>query len=99
MVGIVGVGGLPESFPTNLGGPRTKQAPASPVLGNDALSLSPEAQTASEVARYIAATEDDQEVRQERVEQARKNIEQGTDRMNDVLRLVAGRVNRYVDFE
>lgn len=100
MVGIVGIGGLPESYATSTGGPRTKATSTlSPSNSQDVVNVSEEAKLAAEMKDYVTAAASDPVVRKERVEEARKRIEEGTDRMNDVLRLVAGRVNRYVGFE
>jgi anti-sigma28 factor (negative regulator of flagellin synthesis) len=94
MVGIVKVDGLPGSYTVGAGGEKPKSQQAAAPKSQDALQLSDKAKTAAGIADYVTAAGADPEVRQERIEQARKNIEEGTHRMNAVLKLVAGRINK-----
>jgi len=94
MVGIVKLDGLPGSLPVGAGGEKVKSQQTSTSKSQDSLQLSNEAKTAVGIADYLSAAGADPEVRQERIEQARKNIEDGAYRMNAVLKLVAGRVNK-----
>lgn len=60
----------------------------------DRVSISSEAKGAAEAARLAAAAAE--EVRAKAVEEARRNIEQGTYRLQSVVRLVAARISPYL---
>jgi len=97
MVGIYGINGLPEpatNTPESTRGKRS-QARADVALstGQDQVSLSPEAQQASTAVRLAeAAKAQSEEIRSERVAEARERLEQGTYRIQEVVLAVAARV-------
>ena len=98
MVGIPSIAGIPEpanpSGPLKPGGRTDKSKPAGTTDGVD---FSAAAQSASAVARLLEDRQDatSQEVRAERIAQARENIEQGIHQVNDVVRIVAARLSGY----
>ncbi|MBN2312235.1 MAG: flagellar biosynthesis anti-sigma factor FlgM [Candidatus Hydrogenedentes bacterium] len=98
MVGIQGIGSVPE--PANTGqatGSGKKQAArtATAVRSDDVL-FSEEARGAAEAARLAEIAEADAEMRAEQVARAKQNIEQGTYKILDVVRVVAGRISKYI---
>lgn len=96
MAGIQGIAGLqlpggntPASErPNRRNEVRTDSGPL------DHVSISAEAKGAAEAARMAAAAAE--EVRAKAVEEARRNIEQGTYRLQSVVRLVAARISPYL---
>ncbi len=66
------------------------------VEPRDAAEISEEAQDAAEAQRLLALSAAQAEVRQERVERARQDLESGTYRIQDVVAQVAGRISSLV---
>ncbi|MCL4691156.1 MAG: flagellar biosynthesis anti-sigma factor FlgM [Candidatus Hydrogenedentes bacterium] len=102
MVGIYGITGLPEQPATTPSEPARGRRPQSlsgesGQQGADRITFSPEAQEASAAAKFIeAAKERSEEIRAERIEQARKQLEEGTYRLQQVVLVVAARVANYI---
>ncbi len=100
MAFVSGVGGGVSAEPVRLaeanGRPRRLEPGTADANGQDGVRISDDARQASEVQRFVEAAKADPEVRQERVEQARAQLEQGVHSVNDVLEAVAGRLSRYV---
>lgn len=96
MAGIQGIGGFPLPPNTSLNGVRGNGAerPVSPA--RDGVAISGEAQLASHLAQLVERTQQSQEMREERVEQARANLEQGLYKMNEMVRVVASRISAYI---
>mgnify|MGYP000955815425 CR=1 FL=1 len=99
MVGIFSIGGGPvranDVEQSQARGPRENPpvVKKAEVKGNDALS-------ASEAARYaniVSASEN--EVDEARVEQARRNIEEGIYRIQEVVQIVAARISKYIELQ
>lgn len=95
MLSIQGVGGVPEPTGPKQGTSKAKDTEKAQVA-EDGVSISSEAAQAAEVLTAITATAKDSEVRQERVEAAKQNIEAGTYKVQDVVRQVAERLTKYV---
>lgn len=97
MVGINGIGGVPELANTKPGQVRD---PVAPVAGSevraDGVEISNAAQQVQGMARLLQLTEAQKEIRQKEVERARENIEQGTYRVVSVILQVAARVGKLV---
>lgn len=63
---------------------------------SDTVEVSTDAQKAAEAAKIAAAADAGSEIRKEAVEAARKRIEEGTYRIQNMVQLVAARVTQYV---
>ncbi len=102
MVGIYGITGIPEQPATSSSEPVRGKRPQilsgeSAQNGTDRITFSPEAQEASAAAKFVeAAKERSEEIRAERIEQARKQLEEGTYRLQQVVLVVASRVSSYL---
>jgi len=97
MVGIQGIGGIPEprpERPSNTRDNRTGPSADAEQQSSDGVVISSEAQAAAAVARIIQASESQPEVRTERVEEARAAVERGDFRRPEVVRVVAERLSR-----
>jgi anti-sigma28 factor (negative regulator of flagellin synthesis) len=96
MVNIVNLNGVPE--PNNnkpvQSKERTAPAPEAASTDSDAIAISPEASQAAETVELAHAA--DSELRQEKIEQAKENIEQGTYKVQEVVIQVAARLSQYV---
>jgi anti-sigma28 factor (negative regulator of flagellin synthesis) len=62
----------------------------------DEVQISPQARMASNIVQFSEAIKNLPEIRADRVQAARENIERGMYRVQDVVREVAARVSRYV---
>lgn len=104
MVGIQGLGGIPEP---KSGGPakvrseresetRTLTSTTASSSSEDNVSISSEAQVAAEVARLVNASRADTDVRSDRVEAARARIEQGSYKDPEVVSQLADRLLKYL---
>jgi hypothetical protein len=97
MVGITGIG--------NLNGPQqartVKDARDLPTgergqEKQDGFQISPEGSEAVEVARFAKESARATEIRQERIEAAKKNLEQGRHRVEEVVNAVAATLVGYI---
>lgn len=104
MVGIQGLGGIPEP---KSGGPakvrseresetRTLNSTTASSSSEDNVSISSEAQVAAEVARLVNASRTETDVRSDRVEAARARIEQGSYKDPEVVSQLADRLLKYL---
>ncbi|MBL7648556.1 MAG: flagellar biosynthesis anti-sigma factor FlgM [Candidatus Hydrogenedentes bacterium] len=104
MVGIQGLGGIPEP---KSGGPakvrseresetRTLNSTTASNSSEDNVSISSEAQVAAEVARLVQATRTEADVRADRVEAARARIEQGSYKDPEVVGQMADKILKYL---
>jgi flagellar biosynthesis anti-sigma factor FlgM len=104
MVGIQGLGGIPEP---KSGGPakvrsdresetRTLSSTTASNSSEDHVTFSSEAQVAAEVARLVQATRSEADVRADRVEAARARIEQGSYKDPEVVNEMADRILKYL---
>ena len=98
MVGIPSIAGIPE--PANPSGPlkpggRTDSS--RPSGATDDAVFSAAAQSVAAVAHLLDERQQasSEEVRAERIAQARENIEQGIHQVNEVVRIVAARLSGY----
>ncbi len=99
MVGIQGVGGVPEPKPERLANVRdSKQSP--PAEGaapsSDGVVISSEAQAAAVVATSIQASQGQDQVRVDRVEAAKESIERGDFKDPEIVEVVADRVSKFL---
>ncbi len=103
MVGIQGLGGVPEPKP---GGPNKARnerndiardgSSTSSVATGDDVSISAEARAAAEVGRLAALAKSQDDIRLDRVEQAKQNIEQGLYKDPQVVAKVAEKLLKYL---
>lgn len=98
MIGITGIGGLnelqvarPIKDSRNL--PVVDHLPES---GTDAVSISQAGQSAAEIARYIRESAGESEIREERVQAAKQNLEEGRQRVEEVLNELASALVNYI---
>ena len=97
MVGIQGVGGIPEPQPDRPAKIRDKEADVSQSsLVKDGVLISSEAQAAAKLAKTIQAATSQQDVRTDRVAAARERIDRGEYKNPDVVAKVAERVSKYL---
>ena len=95
MVGVNGIVNVPE--PSNV---RKAEAPAprnGGVAANvaaDGFDISREAKAAAEAVQAMRLDAPGAEVRAERVAQAKRNLQQGAHRVQEVVKLVAARMSK-----
>ena len=96
MVNLVQLGGVPEPGGNKPVQNRERTAPSTEETStsSDALAISPEASQAAETIDFTNVQTS--EVRLEKVEQAKENIEQGTYKVQEVVVQVAARLTQYV---
>lgn len=63
---------------------------------HDDVEFSQEAQEASSVAKLVTFASKKSEVRQERIDEAKRNIEEGTYKVEQVILQVAARIAKYI---
>lgn len=98
MIGIQGISAIQEpNGPKSSGPGRAKDAEKPIVTSNqDGVTISPEAEKAAEAKSVVSDAAAANELRQERIEQAKERIEEGTYKVQDVVRQVASRLTRFV---
>lgn len=90
MVAITDIGGIPKQESPRNTTSRGREKPVDGKKATDAIYLS---EAARETARALQASVDSaKEIRQERVQEARKKIEQGSYRIQDIVTQVAERI-------
>ena len=97
MVGIQGLGGVPEPKPDRPSGVRDSKQGASAdetSSSSDGVVISSEAQAAAVVASSIHAAQDQPEIRADRVEAAKASIERGDFKDPEVVQIVADRISK-----
>jgi hypothetical protein len=96
MVGIRGIFGVPGPANTELSSTQQRKAVTPAAAGQDAVAISQEAQEAAAAARLADTVERGSELRAEQVAEAKRRIEQATYRVQDVVRVVAARITKYI---
>ena len=97
MIGITGIGGLNElQVARPIKGARNLPVVDLPESGKDAVSISESGRTAAEVARYIRESAGDSEIRQERVQAAKQQLEEGRQNVEEVLNKLASALLSYL---
>ena len=91
MVGIQGIGGTSGPANAKQVSDRAKVHAAATPPAKDGIEISGEAQQASQVARFKELSPGDA-IREDRVAQAKQNLEQGIYRVQEVLLQVASRL-------
>ena len=93
MVGVNGIVSVPEPSnvrKTEASAPRTDGAAARGAA--DGVKISREAHVAAEAVQAARVDSAGAQIRAERVEQAKRNLEQGAHRVQEVVKLVAARM-------
>ena len=90
MVGIHGIGGAPEPVKAKPAPPRKEPAPREAAKA-DRVEIS---STAAKVSQGVRRGS---EIREDRVAQAKENLEQGVYRIQEVVLQVAERIGRFAD--
>ena len=99
MVGIQGIGGVPEPKPERPANVRdSKKSP--PAEGastsSDGVVISSEAQAAAVVAKSIQVSQGQDEIRADRVEAAKESIERGDFKKPGIVEIVADRLSKFL---
>jgi len=95
MGGIHGIGGLPEPINLNSASGRTRRSEDRPAAAASSDTVHVSAAGAS-LSRLTGLSD---EVRAERIAQARENLEKGTHQILEVVEVVASRISKYIDAE
>ena len=96
MIGVQGVGGVQEPNGPKPASGRPKQADEPKAPSSDAASFSSAAELASVAESIIQKSAGTSETREAKVEQARRNLEEGTYKVQDVVRQVASRLTKFI---
>ncbi len=105
MVGIQGLGGVPEPKSDRTAKVRSdrdqqaqdaQSASAGGARAKDDVNISSEARAAAEAGRIAQLAKNESDVRTERVEAARENLERGEYKNPEVVRQVAERLLKYL---
>lgn len=98
MVGIHGIGGVPDPKPERAAPQRDRQgsAPAKNGEAQDAVVISSEAQAAARLTELVQAAAEQAEVRAEKVAAAKAAIERGDYQKPEIVRTVAERLDKYL---
>jgi anti-sigma28 factor (negative regulator of flagellin synthesis) len=95
MVGVHGVGGIPEPAPDRSANLRDRrQTESSAKAPRDGIQISSSAQEAASVARLVQLAGQQGDVRAERVAAARERIEKGEFKFPEVVSEVAKRLSK-----
>jgi anti-sigma28 factor (negative regulator of flagellin synthesis) len=92
MLGINGIVGLPEGTSSTQASDRSRRLETQAPGTRDDVAISPEARDAAKIISMLRESEQSAQIRQERVEQAKQNIEQGAYKVVDVVKIVASRI-------
>lgn len=98
MVGIKGIGGIPEPVPEQPTGvrERAKREEVRNAEAQDGVRISAEAQEAATVARLVQIAKQEPDIRPDRVAEAKEKIERGDYKLPNVLAEVARRISEYL---
>jgi anti-sigma28 factor (negative regulator of flagellin synthesis) len=99
MIGVQGIGGVPEPANSNRAdaGAKSSSVRRTSMFSRDEVKLSEEALAASRLTELVEQAEErNAEVRTERVAELQSKLEQGSHQVNEVVRFVAARVSSVV---
>jgi anti-sigma28 factor (negative regulator of flagellin synthesis) len=98
MVGIHGIGGVPEPRPDRPAEVRDRKGrdETLSVKAEDDVMISSEAQAAASLARLIQEAKTTPDVRADKVAAAKESIERGDYKQADVVAQVAARISKYL---
>lgn len=98
MVGVQGVGGVPEPAPerpVNVRDKRREEAVSTSSTESDGVLISSEAQAAAKLASLVAMAKL-ADIRQDRVEQARQALAEGMHKKPEVVAELAKRLSKFI---
>ena len=98
MVGVQGVGGVPEPTPerpVNVRDKRRDEAAASASSESDGVLISSEAQAAAKLTSLISLAKQN-DVRSDRIEQAKQALAQGVHNKPEVVAELAQRISKFL---
>ena len=98
MVGVQGVGGVPEPTPerpVNTRDKRRDEAVSAASADVDDVLISSEAQAAAKLASLISLAKQN-DIRQEKVEQAKQALAQGAHKKPEVVSELAERISKFL---
>ncbi|PCJ51269.1 MAG: hypothetical protein COA73_17915 [Candidatus Hydrogenedentota bacterium] len=97
MIGIQGIGGVPEPAGPKQTQSRDKTPPdVATTAAGDGVSISPEASQAATAGDIVRQSSQQSEIRQAKVDQAKQNLEEGTYKVQEVVLQVAARLSQYI---
>ena len=96
MVTVVGIGALRDAAPARPPKDRARDTADVVEQTSDGVSISQEAQQASEAARIQQMSEQQSEIRQERVDAAKESIRNGSYKVQEAVLGVAVKVMPYL---
>ncbi|MBN4046763.1 flagellar biosynthesis anti-sigma factor FlgM [bacterium AH-315-P07] len=97
MIGVQGFGAVQEPTGPKHGPGRAKESDKTTNNPEpDGVSFSAEAEQVAETTSVAADSGIGNQIRQERVERAKESIEEGTYKIQDVVRQVASRLTKFV---
>lgn len=98
MVGIQGIGGVPDPRSDRPAGVRDTKSNSSAdeTKSSDGVVISSEAQAAAVVANSIQSALGQEEIRADRVEAAKESIERGDFKKPEVVAEVAERISKFL---
>ncbi|MBX7258270.1 MAG: flagellar biosynthesis anti-sigma factor FlgM [Candidatus Hydrogenedentes bacterium] len=95
MVGIQGLGGIPEPAPDRPSNVKDRRRDDSQTtVGKDDVLISSEAQAAARLQQLVQVAKQEPDVRNERVEAARQALEQGNYKKPEVVEAVAKKLSQ-----
>lgn len=98
MVSVRGIGGVPEPAPNRPTDVRDrKRAEEKDLPAQDGVKISPEAKQAAEAARLREIARQEPDIRADRVDAAKQQLERGNYRRADVVAKVAEKISRYIE--
>ena len=92
MVGVQGLGGVPDPQPDRASDVRSKKSEAartSESAPKDGVAISAEAQEAANVAKYVELAKEEPDVRDEKIQEAREAIARGEYNGQTVVQRIA----------
>ena len=98
MVGIQGLGGIPEPKPERPAKVRDGKSgiESNGARGKDGVVISSEAQAAAKVTQLLTAAKVDTDIRADKVAAARERIERGDYKKPEVVMQVARKISKYL---
>ncbi len=98
MVGIQGIGGVPEPKPDRPTSTRDNKEAAgdSTATSKDGVAISSEAQAAAQIAQTIQVAASQPDIRADRVAEAKVAIERGDFKNPEVVGQVADKINKFL---
>lgn len=98
MVGIQGLGGVPEPKPERPADVRDRKGreDAAPVKSEDGVIISSEAQAAASLSRLVQTANATPDIRADKVAAAKAALERGEYKNPDIVAKVAERISKYL---